>query len=723
VFFVGVLCLAVAVAWAYRDLDREKRNLEQLYVQKAELLIRTMSVAVKSRWIDEFNNQELANYTELSQDREVLYLATTSAHGDIQSASVDVESLSPENFIEPAAPSEFPPSWTPRFRTGAQPDGEKIFWVYRPMIYSLQPPHNQDSARQHHNSKRSGRREPPPWPPLVDFSDTSRAVYFWVGFDFAPFEAAASAHQRSVIILSILVLLALSAILSAFSWALKFAKSYAITNEIIARLPIGLILNDNLGKVVIVNQAAERISGLKLEDFQNKSLKDLTHGTFPEYKELGGLEKEVSFLNGLTPRLSITSGPVVGPVGGEIGRVVLFSDVGELNRLKAQLAEKDRLARLGGIASGLAHEIRNPLGAIKGLTQHLAQKSADEQDEQALRVILNCVERLARTINDFQAFALPVMQSERVELTELMKKLHFEMERLVATSNLSMYLNIQNENLTISGDKKKLYEAFKNIYLNAVEIMAKNPPERPGVLKVNLARFGETKAIVTISDNGPGFGEAQLKTPFVPYFTSKAQNTGLGLAKANLVIRTLKGQINLSNHLGGGALVTVTLPLENHVSPLRIAPLDLGAFLEEAHSLISYDSKSKNVAIDLKLPPTKIAIMADKDQIHQVVTNIYLNAIQAMEKNDSDASPHLTVTLSDAENGKVVLSFADNGPGFEDIQLEKPFMPFYTTKDEGTGLGLMIIKNIVEAHHGEIKLENRPGGGGLVTVILPSELS
>jgi two-component system sensor histidine kinase HydH len=115
--------------------------------------------------------------------------------------------------------------------------------------------------------------------------------------------------------------------------------------------------------------------------------------------------------------------------------------------------------------------------------------------------------------------------------------------------------------------------------------------------------------------------------------------------------------------------------------------------------------------------------MADKDQINQVLTNLYLNAIQSMEKNSPDNPPHLTVTLSEKSSGKVSIIFADNGPGFAEDQLEKPFVPFYTTKAQGTGLGLMIIKAIVESHHGEIRLENKPEGGGLVTVDLPADQS
>jgi signal transduction histidine kinase len=413
---------------------------------------------------------------------------------------------------------------------------------------------------------------------------------------------------------------------------------------------------------------------------------------------------------------------VTGPGGEELGRVVLMADEGELSRLKEELAKQERLARLGGIASGLAHEIRNPLGAIKGLTQHLINKISGEDEREALQVILNSVERLARTITDFQSFANPAIKSERVELTEFMARLHHEMES--RNQGLTMEMQFPKEPLTILADPGQLYEALKSLYQNAIQAMEANPPERAGELMATLKRSAASQAMITLSDNGPGFGLDQLKTPFVPYFSSSAKHTGLGLAKANSVIQAFSGSVTLANNPGGGgAIVTVTLPLEDvGLGELRITQIESGKFLTEIHSFMSYDSKFNNVTLTLDLPPLCPVIEADRDLLTQAFTNIYLNAIQAMQATDSGTPQpggQLDVKLTTPNPESILITFCDNGPGFTQSQLEKPFVPFFTTKSKGMGLGMSIIHRMIEAHHGEVKLENGVSGGGKVSLKLP----
>jgi signal transduction histidine kinase len=400
--------------------------------------------------------------------------------------------------------------------------------------------------------------------------------------------------------------------------------------------------------------------------------------------------------------------------------VVLLSDLGELDRLKEALAKQERMARLGGLASGLAHEIRNPLGAIKGLTQHLINKTDDAGEKDALMVILNCVDRMGRTITDFQSYANPAINAERVDLTALLTALHQEMSREAAASSATMDLSLPGDRLIVQTDPTQLTEALRSLYRNAFQAMERGRTDKPGLLSVSLKRTGFNRASVVMSDNGPGFGLKQLQTPFVPYFSSKAQSSGLGLAKANNVIQASRGTIRLANNDEGGARVTITLPLDREgIAEPRMSVLDMSRLLKEIHSLMSYDSRFKNVGLSLDSPEKSPVIQGDKDLLTQALTNVYLNAIQATASNPPDRPGRLEVKLSRLEDGGLSITFADNGPGFGQAQLDRPFRPNFTTKSKGMGLGLSVIRGVVEAHRGEVKLENGPGGGGLVTVILP----
>jgi signal transduction histidine kinase len=121
-----------------------------------------------------------------------------------------------------------------------------------------------------------------------------------------------------------------------------------------------------------------------------------------------------------------------------------------------------------------------------------------------------------------------------------------------------MFLELPEREAMIQADDGRLAQAFLNLYLNAIQAA----PAAEGVLTVKL-RMARDKAIITLADNGPGFGAEQLAEPFVPYFTSKSKGSGLGLALVKKIIEAHHGDVTLANQPKGGALVTVILPLQN----------------------------------------------------------------------------------------------------------------------------------------------------------------
>ncbi|MDR2302080.1 MAG: PAS domain-containing protein [Deltaproteobacteria bacterium] len=706
--------LAVAAFFEINDLDRESKNLQQLFLIKGESHIKYMGLAMGREWLDDKAPDGLSSILVMERDPDVVFLATSNYLGEIRGLAMRQPALTIPSLGVPEPPETFHPQWEPRFKTLPLSNGQMVFVVYRPTLLNLLPP----MKPEHHPEKQTAA---PPWPPEgIDFSHPENAVYVWVGYSMLEFDKARSQLRINAMIFSFLTLLVIISIIMAVSWLLRSMRSYALTNEIVTRLPLGLIINNPEGQVVLANQAALKLSGLTEEEFLGHSLKELTHDAFPDEKELTAREMDISFKDSPSLRLAITCGPITGHGGKELGRVVLISDLGEFNRLKDALAKQERMARLGGLASGLAHEIRNPLGAIKGLTQHLIHKTKDDDEKDALTVINNCVERMARTITDFQAYANPAINSERLELSEFLTDLHDEITRKLDSNAISMNLSLPKERLFVQADPSQLSAALTSLYNNAVKAVEGNPPDKPGLLKIVLRRVGTNRASIIFSDNGPGFGQKQLETPFVPYFSSSALSSGLGLAKANNVIGAFRGTIKLANNAGGGALVTVTLPLEYQgVSDLRLSNLDMVQFLKDIHSFMAYDSKFKNLSMDLDLPEKILNVRGDKDLLTQAITNIYLNARQATEANPPERPGHLTVKLNRLEKNLVSVVFTDNGPGFDQTQLENPFVPYYTTKAKGMGMGMSIIRNIVEAHHGEVKIENSPEGGGQVTVIMP----
>jgi len=225
--------------------------------------------------------------------------------------------------------------------------------------------------------------------------------------------------------------------------------------------------------------------------------------------------------------------------------------------VKAELSRKERLAALGQLAAGLAHEIRNPLGAIDGLCRHLLSRTPTE-DREALEVMLASVDRLNRAVTGFLSYAKPLeMKTAPLELGGLVRRTASLVAHDAKAGGVELTLDL--EEAWIDGDEPLLAQALLNLYLNAIE--AAGPVPGGGRLEVSLKK-ADRRARLTFLDNGPGFSPEQLAHPFAPYFTTKAAGTGLGLALAEKAVRAhAGGEATLESPSSGGAAVTLAFNL------------------------------------------------------------------------------------------------------------------------------------------------------------------
>jgi len=233
--------------------------------------------------------------------------------------------------------------------------------------------------------------------------------------------------------------------------------------------------------------------------------------------------------------------------------------------VKAELARKERLAALGNLAAGLAHEIRNPLGAIDGLCRHLLSRTPAE-DREALEVMLTSVDRLNRAVTGFLNYARPLeIKTATLDLGGLARRTAALVAHDAKAGAVEITLDLPAEEAWIDGDEPLLAQALLNLYLNAIE--AARPAPGGGSLEVSLKR-ADRRARLTFRDNGPGFSPEQLARPFAPYFTTKADGTGLGLALVEKAVRAhAGGDVTLESPPSGGAAVTLTFNLVQPTEP------------------------------------------------------------------------------------------------------------------------------------------------------------
>lgn len=233
----------------------------------------------------------------------------------------------------------------------------------------------------------------------------------------------------------------------------------------------------------------------------------------------------------------------------------LVRSLGKSEALRRNLEERERFAIMGEMASVLAHEIRNPLGSIKGFAQYLLEKElpGDEGRKRYLSVIISESKRLERMTEDLLQYARPVAIRPRVfYLGELLGELLNGFRKDARWPGVQFSLDAPE--LTISTDPDRLREIISNLVSNAADAVAED-----GRVAVAAEREGQ-KTIIRVTDNGCGMTEDIRESVFKPFFTTKTKGTGLGLPIVARLVEALGGSIEISSEPGKGTEIIVSVP-------------------------------------------------------------------------------------------------------------------------------------------------------------------
>lgn len=350
---------------------------------------------------------------------------------------------------------------------------------------------------------------------------------------------------------------------NALAQTLRETKT--LNDLIIENAADGVIAIDRQGDVTTMNPAAEMITGYTLNElvgrpyatlfsdphFASPVLDTLAHGT--EH-----LAQEVSFpARDRTIELSVTTSRIHNPNGELIGALVIFSDLTARKETQRRLAQTERLATLGELMAGVAHEVRNPLTAIRGYVQIIRQQTSLPVHQEYLSVVLKEIDSINRVIQQLLDFSRPRQsQWQQVLLNSLIE----ETLILVQTSGVQARIafNVEQDKglPAIVADRELLKQVILNILINAVQAI-----NARGEIRIRTWQYSATQQAVTIEDNGCGIDLALQKKIFDPFFTTKASGTGLGLALSQRIINAHQGDIHVASMPGCGATFTLILPI------------------------------------------------------------------------------------------------------------------------------------------------------------------
>jgi two-component system, NtrC family, sensor histidine kinase PilS len=337
--------------------------------------------------------------------------------------------------------------------------------------------------------------------------------------------------------------------------------------SIIESVDTGIMTTTLQGRIKTFNRAAETITCFQRRVVENRQIEDI----FPMFAPLFAAREDsmiksrseirITGKDGAPIYLGCAISPLKDRNNQQIGRILIFQDMTEIKLMEENLEKSKRLALIGEMAAGLAHEMRNPLASITGSIQLLRQTaSMEEADKRLMQIILRGKDRLENFVRDFLLLARPVPKSrEQVDVNEIAEE---AVENIKMsgdwTEDIKIARTFTGQNQAFA-NKEQIRQVIQNMLMNAVQSMAGKGNLLFEIQTVNLEDEKDYTAI-KVTDDGCGIEEKDLQNVFEPFFTNKEKGTGLGLAIVSRIVDGYGGRIKIESKINEGTAVTVLLP-------------------------------------------------------------------------------------------------------------------------------------------------------------------
>jgi PAS domain S-box-containing protein len=339
-----------------------------------------------------------------------------------------------------------------------------------------------------------------------------------------------------------------------------------LSEEVTRNMPAGLIIIGANGIISGTNPAAELALGIKGLAFRRYSealgessaltsliQQCLANGTIFRREQAAHTAPD-----GSHRELGVTISPIRRAQESATGAICLLSDLTELALLQKQMQLRENLAALGELSAGIAHEFKNALATISGYAQMIqGEPSAADTSENASK-ILDQTRSITHVVTEFLRYARPLdISEERVALSALLDRVVTEVREL----DPRVQVRLEGQFSEIAGDEGLLRQAFLNLARNATEAASSASPNPLVILRGESSpNSDQLPQHIYVLDNGPGISSDALPKLFRPFFTTKANGTGLGLAVVQKILLQHGGQVEARNRAEGGAEFIVTLP-------------------------------------------------------------------------------------------------------------------------------------------------------------------
>jgi two-component system sensor histidine kinase HydH len=551
----AILLMAPIIAVTIRQQIVDRRAASQrLLVAKGAALIRSLEAGARTgmhAMPRRFQIQRLIQETASQPDIAYIYLADLKgrikAHSN--SSLIGTQSTVPDLVGMRL-------NWQ-RTRSNK---GEQIFELYR-LFKPLHAPMRRHKPMRPNQLKQHKPLESPAPPPP--------SFFVMVGLSMEPLIAAGKNEIRHMVAASIrLAIIGIVGVLLLFLYQRyretrsSLSQAQAFSDVVVSHMPTGLIAIDPDGTIVTANTVATEILNLTPEALNGQSTQVLPEKLQTllnqELKSRSIYEEQLNCTldDGSTLPLEVSLSETVGSDQSVLGKVLLIKDLSEIIALKNEVTRNQRLASIGRLAGGVAHEIRNPLSSIKGFATYFKERYQKvPEDQKIAAIMIDEINRLDRVVGQLQDFSRPVtIHKKKTDLNGLIKDAMTLVAQQTREHNIEVHLEIDPETGPVQIDADRIRQVLLNLFLNAIDAM-----DRGGTLTIRVELPAPKALVIHVGDTGPGISPEMITHIFDPYFTTKPSGTGLGLAIAHNIIQAHGGTLAVTSQPHEGATLTITL--------------------------------------------------------------------------------------------------------------------------------------------------------------------
>ena len=590
------LLFIIVVTFAFHNLRLEERLMTNSMLQKASTLMRVLHSGARASYFNDlrkdfWNNEPWQIHIQrvidqLVEDPELSFVALIDARGKVIAHSNHARI----GAVEPSLTAKDGEGETEEhpqlvYHIEKLPEVGRVFAAIRrfpPAFPAVTPtplrPMHERQGRMGMGMGRMFRELDNRRPPLRTFPDASpldEQLYAVVGLDMKEFDRTIGRLRMQIFMLSVAMLLvgfggwfSLLAVQGYRVSQKTLEDIQAFTSLLIAKLPVGVIATDTTGRITTWNRAIAQLIGLEQTETTGKRPQDILPeqlaAFFPAREPAASHQEAIAeqavrlVVGGRRCELLCHPLAITDSKQQYMGRVLLISDVTEIKSLEQRMRESERMAAVGRMAGGVAHEVRNPLSSIKGLALLLKNKfAAGSKEQDTADLLIQETERMNRTITEMLSFTRPAaLHLGSVDLDALIRRGLELIRTEAAESGVKTHLDAPAALLPVLGDADRLQQVVMNVLLNGLQAM-----EQGGDLSVALANGMDGQTVeARIRDTGAGIAPDLLRQVFFPYFTTKQQGTGIGLAISQKIIAEHGGTIELESEPGVGTTVIIQLP-------------------------------------------------------------------------------------------------------------------------------------------------------------------